>query len=64
MTVFVLCSVGRVIVERYYFDVIILLNESGVMLEAEVDVFPKLEIRLFPSKTPDYLAICTIDLVN
>ena len=36
MTVFVLCSVGRVIVERYYFDVVILLNESGVMLRLKV----------------------------
>ena len=54
----------RNIVQAYDLDVIVLLEESGMMLETELHTIVQREVTIFPIKPPDDTAVCAVDFVN
>lgn len=60
----VLSSMSRVVIERDNFFITVPRDKARVMLEAELDVGPKIEVGLDTTQAPDNLAGGAVDLVD
>lgn len=57
-------SMGRVIIERDHFAILLLGHESCMVLETELDIGSKIKVEFDSSQAPDNISGSAIDLVH